>query len=182
MCNLLLAVSFKPKWLHRCILIMLPIADGHHGRTECLEGRCHSVVRMSLGKPAADPVAAEAAPVPATSRSVSYHKPLDSTQCSCLADLRRVPQPLASKDPLPYPIRLHAGAQVVSGGPRGGHPIPPRLPTGRLLSAFSCHKFLPWPAVLCEVGTLSPTQNVKHYALVLHNHCRHKHLRLRPLC
>ena len=73
---------------------------------------------MSLGKPAADSVAAEAAPASATAQSVSYHKLLGSTQRLCLAAARRVPQPPASKDPLPYPIRLHADARVSSGGPR----------------------------------------------------------------
>ena len=77
------------------------------------------------------------------------------------------------------PTRRRAG---VLGWAKGGHPIPPRLPTGRLLSFFLLITSFAWPAVLCEVGTLSPTQNIKHYALVLHIHCRHKHLRLRPLC
>ena len=93
-------------------------ADGHHGRTKCLEGRCPSIAHMSLGKPAADSVAAEAAPASATAQSVSYHTPLDSTQHLCLAAVRRVPRLPASRDPLPYPIRPHAGAQVFPGGPR----------------------------------------------------------------
>ena len=140
------ALAFSDKASYRAS------ADGHHGRTECLEGRCHSFARMSLGKPAADPVAAEAAPVSATSRSVSYHTPLDSTQRSCLADLRRVPQPLASKDPLPYPIRLHAGARVFSGGPRVATRSRPGCPRADYLVLSSCHKFLPGPQSCARLG------------------------------
>ena len=71
---------------------------------------------MSLGKPAADSVAAEAAPASATAQSVSSHTLLGLTQRHCLAAVRRVSQPPASEDPLPYPNRLHADARVSSGG------------------------------------------------------------------
>ena len=74
---------------------------------------------MSLGKPAADSVAAEAAPASATAQSVSSNTLLGLTKRPCLAAVRRVSQPPASEDPLQYPIRLHADARVSSGGPKG---------------------------------------------------------------
>ena len=91
-------------------------ADGRVGRIESLQGRCHSLAHMSLEKPAADPVAARAAPVSATARSVSPHTLLGLTQLSCLAAVSRVSQPPASEEPPPFSNRPRADARVLSGG------------------------------------------------------------------
>ena len=164
---ILLIINSKHSCIAKSQVKMLVIispadADGHHGRTECLQGRCHSIAHMSLGKPAADSVAAEAAPASATAQSVCYHRPLGSTQHLCLAAVRRVPQLPASKDPLPYPIRLHADARVSSGGPRGGHPIAPRLSTGRLQVLFSFYHKLRLARSPARFRTLSQRACIDH--------------------
>ena len=105
---------------------------------------------MSLGKPAADSVAAEAAPASATAQSVSYHRLLGSTQHLCLAAVRRVPQLPASKDPLPYPIRLHAGAQVFPSGPRKATRSRPGCPRVDYKLSFFLSQVSPGPQSLAR--------------------------------
>ena len=75
------------------------------------------------------------------------------------------------------PTRRRAG---VLGWAKGGHPIAPRLPTGRLQVVFLLITSFAWSTVLSEV--LGPWAHKKRYALVLLVRCRHKHLWLRPRC